>query len=160
MSKSPRRECMFSRRDRRPSCATTRPSKEKRARGMPGAPLAPIALRAKTKRHASRSHHRSSRFTRHSPRNGFNGFLRALPGVRDVLVTVIGEMQSIVANLAPAKGRQNHTTSPSACRAARQAAQPRPPHSNPTLVTVAKRPSIRGRTNKEHKPMVGGESRA
>ena len=144
----------------RPRFADTRPSKEKRARGMPGAPLAPIALRAKTKRHASRSHHRSSRFTRHSPRNGFNGFLRALPGVRDVLVTVIGEMQSIVANLAPAKGRQNHTTSPSASRAARQAAQPRPSHSNPTLVTVAKRPSIRGRTNTEHKPMVGGESRA
>jgi len=30
------------------------------------------------------------------------------------LVTVIGAMQSIVANLTPAKGRQDHTTSPSA----------------------------------------------
>src|SRR5262249_50073906 len=56
-------------------------------------------------------------------------------------VTVIGAMQSIVANLTPAKGRQNHTTSPSASRAARQAALPRPSHSNPTLVTIAKRPS-------------------
>jgi hypothetical protein len=48
------------------------------------------------------------------PARWFYGFLRDLPGVRDVLVTVIGAMQSIVANLAPAKGRQNHTTSPSA----------------------------------------------
>jgi len=47
---------------------------------------------------------------RHSPRNGFNGLLRALPGVHDLLVTVIGAMQSIVANLTPAKGRQDHTT--------------------------------------------------
>ena len=72
------------------------------------------SLACKQKRHASRSHHRSSRITQHSPRNGFNGFLRAVPGVRDVLVTVIGAMRSIVANLTPAKGRQNHTTSPSA----------------------------------------------
>ena len=33
---------------------------------------------------------------------GFNGLLRALPGVHDFLVTVIGAMQSIVANLTPA----------------------------------------------------------
>ena len=46
--------------------------------------------------------------------NGFNGFLRDLPGVHDLSVTVIGAMQSIVANLTPAKGRQDHTTSPSA----------------------------------------------
>jgi hypothetical protein len=29
-------------------------------------------------------------------------------------VTVVGVMQSIVANLTPASGRQDHTTSPSA----------------------------------------------
>ena len=45
---------------------------------------------------------------------GFNGFLRALPGVRDVLVPVIGAMQCILANLTPAKGRQDHAASPSA----------------------------------------------
>ena len=47
-------------------------------------------------------------------RNGFNGFLRALPGVRDFLVTVIGAMQGIVADLTPAKGCQDHAASPSA----------------------------------------------
>ena len=46
--------------------------------------------------------------------NGFNGFLRDLPGVHDFLVTVIGAMPSTLANLTPAKGRQDHTTSPSA----------------------------------------------
>ena len=44
-------------------------------------------------------------YHRHSLHDGFNGFLRALPGVRDFSVTVIGAMQSIVANLTPAKGR-------------------------------------------------------
>jgi hypothetical protein len=51
--------------------------------------------------------------TRLSPRNGFNGFLRALPGDR-LVVTVIRVMRSIIANLTPAPGRQDHTTSPSA----------------------------------------------
>jgi hypothetical protein len=54
------------------------------------------------------------------PAQWFYGFLRDLPGVRDFLVTVIGAMQSIVANLTPAKGRQDHTTSPSARNIARQ----------------------------------------
>ena len=73
------------------------------------------------------------------------GLFRALPGVRDFLVTVIGAMQSIVANLAPAKGRQDHTTSPSARNITRQLIWHvhRIPH--PTLVTIAKRPSYRAR---------------
>jgi hypothetical protein len=122
-------------------CRQHVPRKKQRARGMPGALLAPIALRANRK-YTQAEVTTGQAASRDIPRaSGFNGFLRALPGVHDVLVTVIGAMQSIVANLAPAKGRQDHTTSPSASRAARQAAQPRPPHSNPTLVTIAKRPS-------------------
>ena len=160
MSKSPRRECMFSRRDRRPSCATTRPSKEKRARGMPGAPLAPIASHGNKENHTSFSHHRSSRFRDIPCAMVLTAYGALSPVNRAFLSPSSARCKTSLANLAPAKGRQNHTTSPSACRAARQAAQPRPPHSNPTLVTVAKRPSIRGRTNTEHKPMVGGESRA
>ncbi|MEO6840354.1 MAG: hypothetical protein ABI192_06270, partial [Bradyrhizobium sp.] len=41
------------------------------------------------------------------------GFLRALPGDR-LVVTVARVMRSIIANLTPAPGRQDHTTSPSA----------------------------------------------
>jgi hypothetical protein len=45
------------------------------------------------------------------------GLLRALPGVHDFLVTVT--CGSSPASLAPAKGRQNHTTSPYATVATR-----------------------------------------
>ena len=44
---------------------------------MPGA-TAPAASRAKLSEAHERSHRGSTGFTRHSPRNGFNGFLRAL----------------------------------------------------------------------------------
>jgi hypothetical protein len=37
-----------------------------------------------------------------------------LSPVTGLFVTVIGAMRSIVANLTPASGRQDHTTSPSA----------------------------------------------
>src|ERR1700716_2465382 len=45
-------------------------------------------------------------------RNGFNGFLRALPGDRACLSPSSAEMDS--ANLTPASRRQDHTPSPSA----------------------------------------------
>ena len=70
---------------------------------MPGASRA-RSLVCEDKKHTSKVTTGSARSARHSPRNGFNGFLRALPGVHDLLVTVIRAMQSIVANLAPAKG--------------------------------------------------------
>jgi hypothetical protein len=45
---------------------------------------APAALRAKVES-TQASHHGHAGNTRHSPRNGFNGFLRALPGDRACL---------------------------------------------------------------------------
>jgi hypothetical protein len=73
-------------------------------------------------------------------RNGFNGFLRALPGDRALLSPSSADMYS--ANLTPASRRQDHTTSPSASarfvkRAARVHRIP-----CPTSVTIAKRPSV------------------
>src|SRR5215216_1086873 len=38
--------------------------------------------RMQSKKAYERSHHGHTGFTRHSPRNGFNGFLRDLPGDR------------------------------------------------------------------------------
>jgi hypothetical protein len=58
------------------------------------------------------SHHGHAANVRHSPRNGFNGFLRALPGDRALLPPSSAKMAP--ANLTPASGRQDHTTSPSA----------------------------------------------
>src|ERR1700710_2744663 len=49
---------------------------------------------------------------RHSPRNGFNSLLRALPGDRPFLPPSSANDAS--TNLIPGSGRQDHTTSPSA----------------------------------------------
>jgi hypothetical protein len=73
------------------------------------------------KKHTSKSPQvtpASPGITRHSLRNGFNGFLRALLGDRALLPP---SPASLFANLTPASGRQDHTTSPSAFRAFRQA---------------------------------------
>jgi hypothetical protein len=52
---------------------------------------------------------------RHSPRNGFNGFLRALPGDRAFLPP--SSLRSLLLkNLTPASGRQDHTALPYATR--------------------------------------------
>ena len=50
-------------------------------------------------------------------------------------------MRSIIANLMPASGHQDHTPSPSACRCVRRLAQQAAIASRyPTFVTIAKRP--------------------
>jgi hypothetical protein len=64
---------------------------------------------------AGGSHHRFSRINRHSLRDGFNGFLRALPGDHAWLPPSPVRRASVFTNLAPASERQDHTTSPSAC---------------------------------------------
>jgi hypothetical protein len=86
------------------------PLKHQRAQGMPGARCA-RSLACKNKKAYERSHHGHTGYTPHSPRNGFNGFLRALPGDRAWLPPSLADHS---ANLMPASGHQNHTTSPSA----------------------------------------------
>ena len=61
--------------------------RENRGRRESRALAAPAASRA-VKGSTRVSHHRFNRNIRPSPRNGVNGLLRALPGVRDFLVTV------------------------------------------------------------------------
>jgi hypothetical protein len=85
------------------------------------------------------SHHGHTGFTRHSPRNGFNGFLRALPGDRAFLSPSSADLSS--ANLTPASGRQDHTTSPSALAPFVKGAARVHRIPPPTSVTIAKRPS-------------------
>ena len=90
------------------------------------------------------SHHGHAGNVRHSPRNGFNGFLRALPGDRACLPP--SPLRSLLLrNLMPASGHQDHTTSPSAGPRARQSRGSRPPHPAPTFVTMANAP-LRDRT--------------
>jgi hypothetical protein len=54
------------------------------------------------------------RFIRLSLHNGFNGFLRALPGEPGFLSPFPALSASFIAELTPVSGRQDHTTSPSA----------------------------------------------
>jgi hypothetical protein len=56
---------------------------------MPGAQCA-RSLACKNKKAHEYRHHGHTGIIRHSPRNGFNGFLRALPGVPGLLATVVG----------------------------------------------------------------------
>jgi hypothetical protein len=84
-----------------------------------------------------RSHHRYNH-NRLSPRNGFNGFLRALPGDRALLPP---SSALLIADLTPASGRQNHTTSPSAS-APFVCVPPTSTASRPASVTIASRPSV------------------
>jgi hypothetical protein len=85
--------------------------KEQRAQGMPGAWCA--RSRAWCVESTRVSHHGHTGNTRHSPRNGFNGFLRDLPGDRAFLPPS-PPRSLLLENLTPASGRQDHTTSPSA----------------------------------------------
>jgi hypothetical protein len=71
-----------SRRDAPELCKN--PSPRKRGRRESRVPAAPAAPRAKCRKHASASP-QVHRDTRLSPRNGFNGFLRTLPGDRALL---------------------------------------------------------------------------
>jgi len=109
---------------------------------MPGAPSAPAASHAKWSEHTSVVTTVTPVFARHSPRNGFNGFLRDLLGDRAFLPPSPAEVVS--ANLIPASGDQDHTTLPSA-GCAFVAAPPRPPHPAPRFVTIASRPSCETR---------------
>jgi hypothetical protein len=77
--------------------------------------------------------------------NGFNGFLRSLPGEPGLLTPSSAGCASIDADLIPASGYRDATTSPSAIKRIRLKRCSRPPHPAPTLVTIAKRPSCVGR---------------
>jgi hypothetical protein len=96
------------------------PPEYQRARGMPGARCA--RSRAWSVVNTRVSHHGHTGITRHSPRSGFNGFLRTLPGDRAFLPPSSAKIAS--ANLTPASGRQDHTTSPSARSALSSLAPP------------------------------------
>jgi hypothetical protein len=86
------------------------------------------------------SHHGHTGNTRHSPRNGFNGFLRALLGDRACLPP--SSLRSLLLkNLMPASGHQDHATSPSAMAPFVEGAirvHRIPPR---VFVTIASRPS-------------------
>ena len=68
--------------------------------------------------------------------------LRALPGDRAFLPPSPARCASIAADLTPASGRQDHTTSPSAMPALVARRHPRPPHPTATFRDVRNAPLI------------------
>jgi hypothetical protein len=87
-------------------------ARQKRGRRECRALDAPAASRAeKGRKHTSSRHYGHTGFTRHSPRNGFNKLLRALPGDQDLLTPSSADNST---DLTPTSRRQDHTTSPSA----------------------------------------------
>jgi hypothetical protein len=89
---------------------------EKRGRREDRVFCAPAASYA-VKERIRVSHHRSAETIRPSLRDGVNAYTRALPGVRDLIVTVTCRSP---AGLALAQGCQDHTTSQSASNTTRQ----------------------------------------
>src|SRR5258706_15423864 len=84
------------------------------------------------------SHHGNTGIPRHSPRNGFNGFLRALPGDRAFLPPSLTESP-------PPTKRQRRGVRTKRLRRPRQrsssSAPPASTASRPASVTIASRPS-------------------
>jgi len=109
--------------------------------GNAGRPMRPIAACAGVVVERTRVSQVTPEIVRHSPRNGFNGFLRALPGDRAFLPP--SSLRSLLLkNLISASGYQDHTTSPSAGFARSSGAIPASTASRPTSVTIAKRPFV------------------
>src|SRR6202166_13530 len=82
------------------------------------------------------SHHGCAETPGIPARNGFNGFLRTLPGDR-ALLSPSPLRSLLLTSLTPASRRQDHTTSPSARERFRLEHSLRPPHPAPTFVTMA-----------------------
>jgi hypothetical protein len=90
------------------------PLSPKRGRRECRAPDAPDSRVCNGSERRTRVSQVTPEIVRHSPRNGFNGFLRDLLGDR---LSCHRRFANSSRNLTPAPGRQDHTTSPSASRA-------------------------------------------
>jgi hypothetical protein len=103
------------------------------------------------------SHHGHTGKRPASPRNGFNGLLRALPGDRACLPPSSTDFS---ANLTPASGRQDHTTSPSAAASfvrtlIARLTLPRPPHPAPYVRDDREAPLLWERDDRSSRDDLG-----
>ncbi len=108
-------ESAFSRRDPPESCFNLPPSKH-RGRRESRVRAAPAVSCAKCAQKHAHEHTGSAESIRPSLRNGFTAY-SALSPVTGFVATVAPEKRSLLTNLTPAPGRQDHTTSPSASAA-------------------------------------------
>jgi hypothetical protein len=127
----------------RPRCCANHPReiRGRREDRVPNAPAASCAL-CSWSMHTS-IHSGGTGYIRHSPRNGFTAYFVLSPGTG---LSCPRRSRDKPATLAPASGRQDHTTSPSASASlvSRHRCVHRIPL--PTSVTIAIRPSCGGGT--------------
>src|SRR6202043_2100793 len=123
-----------------------------RAQGMTGARCARSRAWSVVNTRVSHRGHTGKRPA--FPAQWFYGLFRALPGDRACLPPSSAEMAS--ANLMPASGHQDHTTSPSASSALSSLAPPASIASRPAAVTIACRPSV-GRDGGGYRSDLGQE---
>jgi hypothetical protein len=109
---------------------------------MPGAQCT-RSLACEVKKAHEHSHHGHTGFTRHSPRNGFNGFLRTLPGDRAFLPPSPTEVAFRKLDTSVgASGPHDFAVRGSMSFVADTVRVHRIPH--PTSVTIAQTPLLRG----------------
>ena len=125
----------------RPSCLHKPCPSKQRAQGKPGVRC--TRSRACSVESTRVSHHRFTGNIRLSPRNGFNGLLRALPGDRACLSPSLTNNSVNLNASVGASGPHDFAVRNSIIRprAFARLTLPRPPHPAPTSVTTAKRPS-------------------
>jgi hypothetical protein len=141
----------------RPSCCCET-SAQSKGRGECRVPASTRGLACEMKKHTSVVTTGPPDSPGIPARDGFNGFLRALPGDRAFLSPSPVEVTS--TNLTPASRRQDHTTSPSAGRRVRLRAACVHRIPRPTFVTIAKRPFVWAGTRESIKLFLpGGEAK-
>ena len=96
--------------------------------------------RVQNKKAHEHSHHGHTGITRHSPRNGFNGFLRALPGDRACLPPSPAEVD--FRELDASVGASGPHDFAVRIRRRSSIAPPASTASRPASVTIASRPSV------------------
>jgi hypothetical protein len=108
------------------------------------------SLACEWKKHTSLSHHRSSRITRHSLRDGFTVSFALSP---ETWLCCLRRRRD-AKHPRQLDTCQDHTTSPSARNIARQSMCRVHRIPRPTLVTIAKRPSFSGTGRRELVEMI------
>src|SRR3954451_22580965 len=130
-------------------CKNVRAS-ENRGRRECRVRAAPAVSRAKLQKKRTRAY-RFSGGNPAFPAQWFYGLLRALPGDQACLTP---SSALLIADLTPASGRRNHTTSPYASRPRSSRALPASTASRPTLMTLANAP-LKGRDNDGYRSDLG-----
>jgi len=120
---------------------------------MPGAQCT-RSLACEVKKHTSVVHHRYAGPARHSLRNGFNGFLRALLGDRACCHRRLAD--TYPPSLTPSVGASGPHDFAVRISTARLASLPRPPHPAPNVRDDRANAPLEGARDRRNLPVIWG----